>query len=350
MSLLEQTIAAIQDADAAAMAEARTYQERLTKPPGSLGVLEELAVRLAGITGQVDLPLPHKVIVVAAGDHGVVEEGVSAFPQEVTMQMMANFVQGGAAINVLARHIGARVVVADFGVCRDLEMEGIRDLKIRRGTANIARGPAMSREEAAAAVEAGIKLVQEEIEQGLSVLGTGDMGIGNTTPSAAILSAFSGLSPSVCIGRGTGVDDAGLRRKAKAVADAVVVNRPDPRDALAVLAAVGGLEIAGLAGCILGAAAARKPVVIDGFISGAAALTAARLQPRAAQYMIASHLSAEAGHRFMLDQLGLEPVLRMNLRLGEGTGAALAMGILDAAAKIVREMATFESAGVSGAL
>jgi len=345
--LLQKTLASIGELDAAAMSRAQARQNSLAKPAGSLGVLEELSIRLAGIRRGWEKGLEEKVIIVMAGDHGAVEEGVTAYPQEVTQQMLANFVRGGAAINVLARHAGARVVVVDMGTAAQESIEGVLNFKVRQGTGNIARGPAMTREEATAAIEAGIKIAQEEIEKGAQVVGTGDMGIGNTTPSSAILAAFSSLPPEKFVGRGTGVDETGWRRKVGAIYKALEVNAPDPRDPLDVLSKVGGLEIAGIAGCILGAAARRVPAVIDGFISTAGALIAARLQPRAKEFMIASHLSAEPGHRFMLELLGLEPVLRMNLRLGEGTGAALVMPLLDAALKILNEMATFASAGVS---
>lgn len=347
MRLLRQTVESIGELDAKAMAEAVERQNRLTKPPGSLGVLEELAVRVAGITSS---PLPDigdKVIITMAGDHGVVAEGVSAYPQEVTAQMVSNFVRGGAAINVLARHAGARVVVVDMGVAAPVVQEGVMHRRIRPGTDNMAQGPAMSIEEAVASLEAGIGVVDQEIERGAQLIGTGDMGIGNTTPSSAVLAVFSGMPAERFVGRGTGIDDASWKRKVSTVYRALEVNRPDPRDAVEVLAKVGGLEIGGLAGCILGAAARRVPVLVDGFISGAAALVAARIEPKAREFMIASHLSVEPGHRLMLELLGLKPVLQMNLRLGEGTGAALAMNLIDASLKIMREMATFDSAGVS---
>ncbi|MGE5372038.1 MAG: nicotinate-nucleotide--dimethylbenzimidazole phosphoribosyltransferase [Solirubrobacterales bacterium] len=350
MELLTRTIARIQPLDEAAMAAAGEWQTRLTKPPGSLGVLEQLAVHAAGIAGSAKPFLKDAVILTMAGDHGVVEEGVSAFPQEVTVQMLANFMNGGAAINVLARHVGARVSVVDLGVKADHGLTGVIPARVRPGTDNIAQGPAMTRDEAVAAVEAGIRAVQFEIARGADIIGTGDMGIGNTTPSAAILAALSSLPPETCAGRGTGINHDGLRRKVEAIRRALAVNQPDPRDALDVLSKVGGLEIGGLAGVILGAAAERKICVIDGYISGAAALIAARLAPLSVRYMIASHESAEAGHRYLLELLGLTPVLKLNLRLGEGTGAALAIGMLRAAMKIVHEMATFDSAGISGAI
>lgn len=324
--------------------------DQLTKPPGSLGVLEELAVQLAGISGN---PMPaarDKVVVVMAGDHGVVEEGVSAFPSEVTPQMVYNFIRGGAGINVLARQAGARVIVVDLGVAAEINHPGLINRKVRYGTGNIAREPAMSREEAVRAVVAGIEVAEEEIKNGAEILATGDMGIGNTTPSSAILAAFSGLPVRRVVGRGTGVDDRRLELKVRAIERALELHRPDPRDPLDVLSKVGGLEIAGLAGVILGAAAARRPVVIDGFISGAAALVAGRMEPKAIKYMIASHVSQEPGHRIIMEMLDLKPMLQMKMRLGEGTGAALAFHLIEAATRIIREMATFADAGVSGAI
>lgn len=331
------------------MEAARARQAVLTKPAGSLGRLEDLSIRLAGMTGRLDPPLRDAVVFTLAADHGVAAEGVSAYPSEVTPQMVLNFLRGGAAINVLARQVGARVVVADLGVDAELPADpGLRAVKVRRGTANIARGPAMSVDEAYRAIEAGADLVRTELESGLDVVLTGDMGIANTTASAALICAFTGLSPAVVVGRGTGVDDEGLKRKRDAVARALSVNA----DAIAAgpleaLAAIGGLEIAGLVGVILEAAAQRKPVIIDGFISGAAALTATALDPVVAGYLIASHRSQELGHGAALERLGLAPLLDLDLRLGEGTGAALALPLVRAAVRLLNEMATFGEAGVS---
>lgn len=348
MNALAQLIDSIPDPDVKAMQAAWERQDRLTKPQGSLGRLEQIAIQVAGITGTSRPRLQHKAIVVMAGDHGVVEEGVSAYPQEVTAQMVYNFLRGGAAINVLARHVGARVIVVDMGVAADLEPHpNLIDQKVAAGTANIARGPAMSREQALEALLKGAAVVQAEVEEGLDILGTGDMGIGNTTPSAAIAAAITGRAPEEIVGRGTGVDDAGLARKIAAVRRALATNTPDPRDGLDVLAKVGGFEIGGLAGAILAAAAHRKPVIIDGFISTAAALIAVTLAPRVRPYLIAAHRSEERGHNIMLDWLEVDPLLDLNLRLGEGTGAALAMHIVEAACKILDEMATFDEAGVS---
>lgn len=350
MGRLEETLARVGELDAGAMKAAQSRLDRLTKPPGSLGVLEELAVKVAGITGNPMPVIRDKVVVVMAGDHGVTKEGVSAYPSEVTPQMVENFLRGGAAINVLARQAGARVVVVDAGVAADLEHPGLLSRKVRRGTSSIAEGPAMSRAEAVATLEMGIALAEEEAAQGMDLAATGDMGIGNTTPSSTILAAFSGYPLHRIVGRGTGIDDQRLARKVETIRRALAVNRPDPRDAVDVLARVGGLEIAGLAGFIVGAAARRVPVVLDGFISGAAALVASRLCPPARDYMIASHVSQEPGHRLLLDLIDLQPMLQMRMRLGEGTGATLAFHLVEAAVRIMREMATFQEAGVSGAL
>ncbi len=334
--------------DAAAMQAARSRQDRLTKPPGSLGRLEELSIQVAGITGN---PLPrirHKLALVMAGDHGVVAEGTSAYPQEVTQQMVYNFLRGGAAINVLARHTGVRLLVVDMGVAADLQSHPeLVVRKIAYGSRNIARGPAMSRQQASQCLQTGAEIVAAQIEQGLDILATGDMGIGNTTPSAAIAAVYTGHPVAEIAGRGTGVDDAGLERKIAAIQRALAVNRPDPSDGLDVLAKVGGFEIGGLAGAILAAAAQRRPVVIDGFISTAAAMIAASLEPQVRQYLIAAHTSMERGHHLMMEWLQVKPLLDLQMRLGEGTGAVLAISLVEAACKTLCEMATFSEAGVS---
>ena len=345
---LEQLCASIQPLDEAAMAQARDRQNRLSKPRGSLGRLESLSVQLAGISRCALPRLDHKVVITMAGDHGVVAEGVSAYPQEVTPQMVYNFLAGGAAINVLARQIGARVVVVDMGVANTLESHpALVDHKIASGTANLAVGPAMSRDQAEASLLAGALTVEAEIEKGLDILGTGDMGIGNTTPSAAIAAVFTGRPVADIVGRGTGVDDAGLNRKISAVERGLAVNRPDPADALGVLAKVGGFEIGGLAGAILATAAHHRAVMIDGFISTAAALIAAGLAPQVRPYLIAAHRSRELGHQLMLEWLGLAPLVDLDMRLGEGTGAAIGIWLADAACAVLSGMATFDQAGVS---
>jgi len=334
--------------DEAAMTAARQRQRRLIKPPGSLGRLEELSVQLAGITCRSVPVLREKAVVVMAADHGVTAEGVSAYPAEVTAQMVMNFLAGGAAINALARQAGARVVVVDMGVAAPVESNpGLLDRKIAHGTGNIARGPAMAREQAEAAVAVGQDLMKDLAQQGVDLVGLGDMGIGNTTTASALTAALTGVKVPTVVGRGTGVDDAGLARKMAVVERALAVNRPDPSDPMGTLAKVGGFEIAGLVGVVLGAAASRVPVLVDGFITAAASLVAARLEPEVRPYLIASHRSVEVGHRVILDELGLEPLLELELRLGEGTGAALAMHIIEAATRILAEMATFEDAGVS---
>ncbi len=287
-----------------------------------------------------------------AGDHGVVEEGVSAFPQEVTPQMVYNFIRGGAGINVLARHVGARVVVVDMGTASKIKYEksnikNFKDRKIDFGTGNMAKGPAMTRDQAVRSIEAGIKAFEEELQRGIDIAGTGDMGIGNTTPSSAIVSAITSAPVEDVTGRGTGIDDKTFARKQEVIEKALSVNKPDGKDAIDVLSKVGGFEIGGLVGVILGAASGRIPVVIDGFISGAAALIAYRLEPNVKDYMIAAHCSVEKGHRVMLDYMGLEALLDLGLRLGEGTGAALGISIVESGIKILTEMATFQDAGVS---
>ncbi len=333
--------------DPTAIRLARRRQRQLTKPPGSLGRLEELAVRIAGLTANPVPFLDQKVVFVLAADHGVARLGVSAYPQAVTAQMVANFLAGGAAINALARAAGARVVVADFGVINPPTHPELRAYSLGPGTADFTTGPAMTREQAVAAVERGIALLESELGPGLDLVGTGEMGIGNTTAAAAVVSALLGVPPEAAVGRGTGLDRAGVRHKAGVVEAALRHNRPDPADPLDVLAKVGGFEIGGLVGLIFGAAARRKPVVLDGYITGAAALLAVRLCPAVRPYLIASHRSAEPGHRLVLRALGLRPLLDLGLRLGEGTGAALGFMLIDAALRAHREMRTFAEAGVS---
>jgi nicotinate-nucleotide--dimethylbenzimidazole phosphoribosyltransferase len=346
MTLLETTIQAIAPADANAARAAQQCLDAKTKPRLSLGRLEELACRLAAIAGSVDLPLPAKAVVVMAADHGVVEEGVSAYPAEVTAQMVANFARGGAAINVLARQAGAQVYVVDMGT-RGPPVPGIRAPRIAPGTANMGHGPAMSRDLAQTALETGIRLAGEMKNDGIGLIGVGDMGIGNTTASSALTAAWLGIAPATVTGRGTGIDDATYQRKVGVIERALAVNRPDLRDPLDVLSKLGGLEIAGLAGVMLGAAAAQLPVVLDGFITGAAALAAYRFCPRVRDYLFASHRSVEPGHALILQEMDLQPLLDLGLRLGEGTGAVLAMPLIEASLRILREMATFASASVA---
>lgn len=341
------TVASIAPLDTNAMAAARVRQEQLTKPAGSLGRLESLAIQLAGITGQEQPMLSHKAIVVMAGDHGVTAEGVSAYPAEVTPQMALNFLHGGAAINALAGVVGARVVVVDIGVASPLEHPGLLSRKVAPGTANMAQGPAMTCEQAFDAIATGIAVVESLAQDGVQMVATGEMGIGNTTPASAITAVLTHSAAAEVTGRGTGIDNTQLAHKVAVIERALAINTPSHDDALDVLAKVGGLEIAGLVGVILGGAARRMPVVLDGFIAGSAALVAEKLCPGVRDYMIAGHLSVERGHRALLDMLGLAPLLSLDLRLGEGTGAALAMGIIDAALAAHRQMATFAEAGVS---
>jgi nicotinate-nucleotide--dimethylbenzimidazole phosphoribosyltransferase len=331
------------------MQAARLRQDSLTKPQSSLGRLEELSIQVAGITGDPRPRLRNKVVLVMAGDHGVVFEGVSAYPQEVTSQMVLNFLHGGAAINVLSRHVGARVVIVDMGVAADIPpCPDLVSRKVAYGTANIARGPAMTHDQALQALETGAAVTLDQMEKGLDLLATGDMGIGNTTPSTAIAAALSGMPVEEITGRGTGIDDAGWQRKVAVIRQALQVNRPDPRDGIDVLARLGGFEIGGLAGAILAAAAYHHPIVVDGFISTAAAMIAVTLAPQARHYLIAAHTSQERGHHVMMDWLQVQPLLDLKMRLGEGTGAALAMSLVEAACKTLDEMATFSEAGVTG--
>jgi len=345
---IENTIAGIQPLDEKAMREAKIRQDSLTKPQCSLGQLESLSIQVAGIKGNPRSRIVHKVIFTLVGDHGVTEEGVSAYPSEVTPQMVYNFLRGGAGINVLARYIGARVVVADLGVSAILQRNpDLKDKKVAMGTRNMAKGPAMSREEAIRSIEAGIELLEEELPRGIDILGTGDMGIGNTTPSSAITAALTGGDVATVTGKGTGLDDEGWRRKVKGIQRALEINRPDPNDSIDVLSKVGGFEIGGIAGIILAGAKYRIPVVIDGFISGAGALIATSLSPQVKPYLIASHQSAEQGHKIILQHLGLKPLLNLDLRLGEGTGAALGIFLVEASIRLLNEMATFAEAGVA---
>src|SRR5579871_3289805 len=348
---LSDVIAAIAPPDAAAMAAARQRQDSLTKPRGSLGVLEDVSVQLAGLAGDCPPPLPEPAAVaVFAADHGVHAQGVTPWPQEVTVQMVANFLAGGAVVNAIAAQAGAEVCVVDVGVAAEIPpAPGLLPRKVRRGTADMTEGPAMSREEAQRAVEAGIETARDLVAAGNRCLVTGDMGIANTTASAALIAVFTGAEAQEVTGRGTGIDDETWERKVSVIRRALARHRPDPAEPLAVLAAVGGLEHAALAGFLLGAAALRVPVLLDGVIAGAAALAAAAFCPDAAGYMIAGHRSTEPGASRALAALGLRPVLDLDLRLGEGSGAVLALPVVQAAARVLRDVATFDSAGVSGA-
>ena len=345
----DETVRLIQPVDAQIAARVQARLDGLTKPLGSLGRLEETVVRYAAITGEAKPNVPRGVVFTLAADHGVAMEGVSAYPSEVTPQMVLNFLRGGAGVNVLARHTGVEVRVVDIGVAYDFGIiPGLIRKKVMRGTRNLRREPAMSRAEATQAVRIGIDLAAEAAREGIGLIGTGEMGIGNTTPSAAIAAVMTGRAVADVTGRGTGIDDAGHIHKIQVIQEALDRHRPDRADALDVVAKVGGLEIAGLAGVILGAAAARVPIVLDGFIAGAAALIAAGIQPLCCDYLIASHRSVERGHQVILDRLGHKALLDLDLRLGEGTGACLGMGLVQASIKILTEMATFGEAGVSG--
>ncbi|MFN8411070.1 MAG: nicotinate-nucleotide--dimethylbenzimidazole phosphoribosyltransferase [Anaerolineales bacterium] len=346
---IEKTISEISSLNESAMLAARERQNQLTKPAGSLGRLEELSIQLAGITGNEKPAIKEKVIITMAGGHGVVAEGVSAYPQEVTPQMVLNFLAGGAAINVLTRHVGARVVVVDMGVANEIPTTDERLIRRRvgSGTMNLAKGPAMMRAQAEEAIQSGIEIALAEVAKGVDIIGTGDMGIGNTTPSAAIACAFLNLHPKEIAGRGTGMDDVGLQRKISVIERGLIVNKPNANDGLDVLTKVGGFEIGGLAGVMLGAASKHIPVMVDGFISTAAAMIAVSLAPQCREYLISAHRSKEYGHGLMLNWLGLKPLLDLDMRLGEGTGAALGISMAEAACKILSEMATFGEAGVS---
>jgi nicotinate-nucleotide--dimethylbenzimidazole phosphoribosyltransferase len=350
MSLLNQTLQQIEPQDAACRAAAHARLEQLSMPHWALGRLMDLAEDLAGMTRSVRPTVTRKAIVVMAGDHGVAASGVSQYPQEVTVQMIHNFINGGAGCNALARLAGARVIVVDAGVAGDLSglvKEGkIINKRIAPGTANMHTGPAMTREQAIASIEAGIE-VAFSLKDEIDLFGTGEMGIANTTPSSAIVAALTCSPVEEITGRGTGLDDTALQNKIAVIKEALRINQPDPADALDVLAKVGGFEIGAIAGLILGAAALKKPVIVDGFITTAGALIAQGLSPVSAQYMIAAHRSVEPGHRVSQERLGKEPLLSLNLRLGEGTGASLAMNLVEAAVRVLTEVATFEEASVS---
>jgi len=348
MNELSQIISQIEPVDPAWLARAQERLDSLTKPPGSLGRLEELAARYVAIRQDPMPELQTKWVVVFAADHGVVAEGVSAYPQDVTYQMVYNFLRGGAGINVLARQARARVEVVDIGVNHDFaEVQDLIAAKVAYGSRNMAQEPAMSRDEALKALLVGVERAEAATAAGVDVMAAGDMGIGNTTPASALASVFTGRLVSAVTGRGTGIEDKVWQHKVAVINRALSLHRPDPADPLGALAAVGGLEIAGIAGLILGCAAARRPLLLDGFIAAAGALVAVALAPAAADYLIAAHRSVEPGHQTVLDYLGLKPLLNLNMRLGEGTGAALGILLLEAGLRIYREMATFAEAGVS---
>lgn len=345
--ILRDAVAAIRPIDDAARAAAVDLQSRLTKPAGALGRLEDLHVWASGVRRHVTPSLGRTLIVVAAADHGVAAEGVSAYPSDVTRQMLANFLSGGAAVNVLAAHANAAVHVVDAGVYGNLAHPELDVVKVRDGTGNIARGPAMTRDETEELISAGVTFARERCALGVAAIGLGDMGIGNTTAAAAVTSAITGASPQITAGRGTGIDDEAFAAKLRAIEQALAVNEPDPTDGIDVLSKVGGCEIAFLAGAAIGTVASSAIVVLDGYPTTAAALAAAAIAPASVDYMLASHMSAEPGHRLALEHLGLSPLLDLRMRLGEGTGAALAISLLDAALRLPREMATFDAAGIA---
>lgn len=347
MSLLDRTLSAIAPADPGLAAHTQRQLDGKTKPRGSLGKLEALACQIVASRGTAPTAPLTKAIVVMAADHGVAEEGVSAYPAEVTRQMVLNFVSGGAAINALARHAGAELVVVDMGVRLAVSHPLVLDRRIGPGTASIARGPAMTVAQARAAIEAGITVAGDLAQRGIGLIGLGEMGIANTTSASALTAALTGAPSAPMVGRGTGIDDAALAHKRAVVERALQTNRDRCESPLETLAALGGFEIAGLAGVALGAASHRIPVVLDGFISSVAGLVAARLSRAVHGHLIASHRSVEPGHGHVLAALEREPLLDLQLRLGEGTGAALAMGLVDAALRVLSEMATFAAAGVS---
>ncbi len=345
---LSSLVERIKPVDDSLHADIQQHLDNLTKPRGSLGRLEEFASRYCKITSNIRPKLPGKAVLVFAADHGVTEEGVSAFPREVTYQMVYNFLAGGAGINVLARHTGVDVKVLDIGVDHDFSAsQGLVNIKVAKGTGNIAREPAMTRKQAVDAILAGAEEAEKTIKEGAGIIATGEMGIGNTTPSSALTAIFCQLSPAEVTGKGTGIDQYAWRHKVEVIERAIRLHAPDPNDPINALAAVGGLEIAGICGLVLAAAANRTPVVTDGFISTAGAMVAAAICPDTKDYIFAAHQSVEQGHRAQLKYLEQRPILDLDMRLGEGTGAVLAMNLIEAGLKIYLEMATFDGAQVT---
>jgi len=349
---IAQIVDGIQGIDPEWIEKARQRTAQLAIPPRALGRLHDIAERCCAIQESMTPDVKNKAVLVMAGDHGVAADGVSAFPQEVTGAMVQNFLAGGAGINAIGRHVNAEVWVVDMGIIPEVDPlavaggERFKVRKVGRGTASFVKGPAMTTDKAEQAIMTGFNLAAEQFEAGLDIIGTGDMGIANTTPSAAIGAAITGASLDDMVGRGTGVDDQGLARKKKVIADGLEINRPDSADGVDTLAKVGGFEIGGIAGLVLAAAYYRRPVVIDGFISTAGALIAQAISPKVVDYLFAGHQSEEPGHRIMLQHLGLQPILDLGMRLGEGTGGAMAMSIIDGAVKVFKEVLTFEEAGV----
>ncbi len=348
MSLLHRTIESIKPLNTEYYTYASERLNNLTKPKGSLGRLEEFAKRVVAITENTKPNLDKKAVFVLAGDHGVVEEGVSAYPKEVTKEMIYNFLRGGAGINAISRHAGVDVFVVDIGVdCNFEDIDGLIIKNVNRGTKNLAREHAMTQAESLRSIEVGIGLAQDAVEKGYNFIAVGDMGIGNTTPSAAVMCAFTGLNPKEVAGYGTGINDEMWKHKVEVVERSLALYTPEPNSPIDVLSKVGGFEIGGIAGVILGGASKKVPVVVDGFVSTAGATVAIELCPNVKEYIFFSHKSAEGGHGLILQKLGVQPILDLDMRLGEGTGAVLAMFIIEAGVKVYNEMATFEQAGVS---
>jgi len=346
MEIFERTVAGIRPAYEESKKEAAERLDKLVKPIGSLGKLEDIAVKISGITGKQKNSFEKKVTIIMASDNGVVEEGVSAAPQAVTALMTINFLKGITGVCVLSKHAGADIRVVDIGVASDLEYPGLINRKIRKGTSNMAKGPAMSREEAISAIETGIEMVSQLVKEGYSLFGTGEMGIGNTSTASAVAMAFIGCSSEETVGKGVGLTEEGYANKKSVIERAISINKPDSNDPIDVLSKVGGFDIAGMTGCFLGAAYYRVPIVIDGFISAAAALAAYRINPLVRDYIIPSHLSEEPGYSLVINEIGLKPLLDLNMRLGEGSGCPLAFNIIEAAEAIISDMATFEEATI----
>jgi len=346
MEIFEKTVAGIRPAYEESKKEAAERLDKLVKPIGSLGKLEDIAVKISGITGKQKNSFEKKVTIIMASDNGVVEEGVSAAPQAVTALMTINFLKGVTGVCVLSKHAGADIRVVDIGVGSDLKYPGLISRKIRKGTSNMAKGPAMSREEAISAIETGIEMVSQLVKEGYSLFGTGEMGIGNTSTASAVAMAFLGCSSEEAVGKGVGLTEEGYANKKSVIERAISINKPDSNDPIDVLSKVGGFDIAGMTGCFLGAAYCRVPIVIDGFISAAAALAAYRINPLVRDYIIPSHLSEEPGYSLVINEIGLKPLLDLNMRLGEGSGCPLAFNIIEAAEAIISDMATFEEATI----
>ncbi|HQL37376.1 MAG TPA: nicotinate-nucleotide--dimethylbenzimidazole phosphoribosyltransferase [Bacillota bacterium] len=346
MEIFERTVAGIRPSNEESKKEAAERLDKLVKPIGSLGKLEDIAVKISGITGKQKNRFDKKVTIIMASDNGVVEEGVSAAPQAVTALMTINFLKGVTGVCVLSKHAGADIRVVDIGVASDLEYPGLINRKIRKGTSNIAKGPAMSREEAISAIETGIEMVAQLVKEGYSLFGTGEMGIGNTSTASAVAMAFLGCSSEEAVGKGVGLTEEGYANKKSVIERAISINKPDHNNPIDVLSKVGGFDIAGMTGCFLGAAYYRVPIVIDGFISAAAALAAYRINPLVRDYIIPSHLSEEPGYSLVINEIGLKPLLDLNMRLGEGSGCPLAFNIIEAAEAIISDMATFEEATI----